>query len=274
MLKPQDIQIIQDFQRAGIAHKTLVREQLELIYDHNWFNIWVPNAYGGAAKSLPEGAALLEELAYWDGSFAWTVTLCSGANMFAGFIDQELAKAVFANREVCFGGSGRVGGKAVWDGQRYFISGEWQYATGAPHLTHFTLNSFIYHGDEQQFDTEGNPLVYSFFVPKDDVLIHYDWDTFGLESTASHSFSLINKPIDASYHFQLKPAARVSDEPLFRVPFRPFADVTLLVNYLGMYRRFLDLIQKYFFDKSKDPVWEEKFSKQRFRVLDGYQQQL
>lgn len=274
MLKLEEIQIIQGHQKDSIARKTLVSGQLELIYDRNWFNIWVPKPYGGEGKSLPEGTALLEELAYWDGSLAWTITLCSGANMFAGFIDETLAKAVFSDRKVCLGGSGRVGGKAVWDGKQYVISGEWQYATGAPHLTHFTLNSLVYHGDKQQFDDTGNPLVYSFFVPKDDVLIHYDWDTFGLESTASHSFSLINKAVAPSYSFQLKSSLRVSDEPLFRIPFRPFADVTLLVNYVGMYRRFLDLVYKYFFDKSKDPVWEARYSKPRFRALDSYQQQL
>ncbi|HMR19876.1 MAG TPA: acyl-CoA dehydrogenase family protein, partial [Sphingobacterium sp.] len=247
MLKFEEIQIIQDQQLQSIANKSLVESQLELIYGCGWFNIWVPQSYGGQAMSLVDGTTLLEELAYWDGSLAWTVTLCSGANMFAGFIDDELVKEVFLDRKVCFGGSGRVGGKAVWDGEKYVISGEWQYATGAPHLTHFTLNSFLYIGEEQQFDQEGNPLVSSFFVPKDDVLIHYDWDTFGLESTASHSFSLRDVPVAKAYSFQLKPDLRVSDEPLFRIPFRPFADVTLLVNYIGMYRRFLDLVQKYFF---------------------------
>lgn len=272
MLKQEDIQLIQDCQAASIAQKTLVPGQLELAYDRQWFNIWVPKVCGGQGLSLPEGLRLLEELAYWDGSYAWTVTLCSGANMFAGFIDSALAKDVFTQREVCLGGSGRVTGKAVWDGTHYTISGQWPYATGAPHLSHFTLNAYIYHGNEQQFDANGNPLFRSFFVPKDDVLIHYDWDTFGLESTASHSFSLLEYVIEAKYAFQLDTALRVVDEPLFRIPFRPFADVTLLVNYLGMYRRFLDLTQRYFFEKSKDPVWDSKFGKQRFRLLDARQQ--
>lgn len=191
--------------------------------------------------------------------------------MFAGYIDPQIAKSVFSDSKVCFGGSGRVGGKAVWDGEQYRISGVWQFATGAPHLTHFTLNCFIYHGDVQQLDEEGQPLVYSFFVPKDVVLIHYDWDTFGLECTASHSFSLENVRVDAGHSFQIKPEHKQIDEPLFTVPFTPFAEVTLLVNYIGMYRRFLDLVEKYFFERSKEPFWQERFSKQRFKLLDAYQ---
>lgn len=274
ILAEEDVQIIKDYQAASIAHKSLIPEQLELVYNRRWFNIWVPKACGGQGYSLPEGLRLLEQMAYVDGSFSWTITLCSGANMFAGFIDLDLAKEVFSQREVCLGGSGRISGKAVWDGERYTITGQWPYATGAPHLSHFTLNAFVYHGEMQQFDADGNPIFRSFFVPKDDVLIHYDWDTFGLESTASHSFSLMGYTIDEKYSFQLDTSRRVLDDPLYRIPFRPFADVTLLVNYLGMYRRFLDLSQKYFFEKSKDPVWEEKYSRARFALLDKYQQQL
>ncbi len=274
MLTNKEIQIIRDYQSYSIAQKTLVETQLEMIYANNWFNMWVPTFYRGKGMSLMDGCALFEELAYWDGGFAWTLTLCAGANMFAGYIDPEVAKNVFSNPKVCLGGSGRVGGSAIWDGKKYSISGIWQFATGAPHLTHFTLNCFIYHGEEQQFDPEGNPLVYSFFVPKEVVLIHYDWDTFGLECTASHSFSLENVVVDARHSFRIKPEYGQVDEPLFRIPFMPFAEVTLLVNYIGMYRRFLDLVGKYFFEKSKDPFWESRFSKERFKVLDEYQIEL
>src|SRR5690606_20794291 len=271
MLTDKEIQTIKDHQAQSIKHRALVKEQLEMIYASNWFNIWVPTLYKGKGLSLVDGCALLEELAYWDGGLAWTVTLCAGANMFAGYIDPKIAQTVFSDPKVCLGGSGRVGGKAVWDGEKYTISGVWQFATGAPHLTHFTLNCFIYYGDEQQVDAGGNPLVYSFFVPKDKVLIHYDWDTFGLECTASHSFSLENVKVEANYSFQIKPEHGQVDEPLFRIPFMPFAEVTLLVNYIGMYRRFLDLVEKYFFDKSKDSFWESTYSKQRFKLVDEYQ---
>lgn len=274
VLTAADIQIIKDYQAASIARKTLIAEQLALVYKRQWFKIWVPKVCGGLQLSLPEGLRLLEELAYLDGSLSWTVTLCSGANMFAGFIDLDFSQEVFKQREVCLGGSGRVAGRAVWDGVSYTISGQWPYATGAPHLSHFTLNAYIYHGDEQQFDADGNPMFRSFFVPKEDVLIHDDWDTFGLESTASHSFSLMNYRVDAKYSFQLETSLREVDEPLFRIPFRPFADVTLLVNYLGMYRRFVDLAHKYFFEKSKNPIWETTYSKSRFALLDECQNQL
>ncbi len=274
MLKPNEIQIIRDNQAQSIVQKSLVEAQLQMIYDNNWFNIWVPKHYGGKAMDLVSGVSLLEEIAYWDGGLGWTITLCAGANMFAGFIDPNVAQRVFSNPRICLGGSGRVGGKAVCTGDKFLISGFWRFATGAPHLTHFTLNCHVYDGDIQRKGEGGEPLVYSFFVPKDVVLVHYDWDTFGLECTASHSFSLDQVEIDSAYSFQITPEKRYSDDPLYSLPFMPFAEVTLLANYIGMYRRFLDLVEKYFMEKSKDPFWEKKFSKQRFKLLDTYQVQL
>lgn len=272
MLQAEYLQIIHDNQHKSIAAKRLVEEQLDLIYANNWFNIWVPREYGGLGYTLQQGLDLLRELAYVDGAMAWTVTLCSGANMFAGFIEPTKAKEVFQNPKVCFGGSGRVAGKAMWKENCFEVSGMWSFATGAPHLSHFTLNAPIYDGDVQRLDEAGNPVVYSFFVPRDYVLVHYDWDTFGLECTASHSFSLAQVKIDASHAFILSPEKRYVDTALYRIPFMTFAELTLLVNYMGMYRRFLYLAEKYFFEKSKDQFWADKFSKVRFRAIDELQQ--
>ncbi len=274
MISEEAIQLIKDNQAASIGAKTLVEPQLSLIYDNNWFNIWVPKVLGGAELGLKEGLALLEELAYWDGGLGWTVTLCAGANMFAGYLDQDLAKSVFSDRKVCFGGSGRATGKAVWDGENYVLTGFWRFATGAPHLSHFTLNSFIYDGDVPRMDEEGNPVCFSFFVPRDKVLIHYDWDSFGLASTASHSFSLENTPVAANHAFQIKPEHRIDDNTLYRIPFIPFAELTLLVNYMGMYRRYLTLVEKFFFEKSKEENWQAKYGKDYFKKVDALQFQL
>jgi len=271
MLTAQQINQIQELQSTGINSKTLVKGQLDLIFKNNWFNIWVPKSFNGLELSFTDGLRLLEELAYWDAGFAWTITLCAGANMFVGFINPDLAKELWEDPKVCFGGSGKIGGKAIMDGDDYIISGSWNYATGAPHLTHFTLNAEIIIEDNSWESKSVDPIHYSFFVPKEQVLIHYDWDSFGLECTASHSFSLNNVRVSKEHAFILDPEFKTNLSPLFRIPFLPFAQLTLFMNYAGMFRRFLDLMEKYYFEKSKDPVWSKEFSKIRFKELDEVQ---
>ncbi|SKB37053.1 hypothetical protein SAMN05660841_00075 [Sphingobacterium nematocida] len=274
MICEHAIQVIRDNQLASMQARTLVEAQLGLIYENNWFNIWVPASLGGSEMSLQDGLNLLEELAYWDGGMAWTVTLCAGANMFAGYLDKELATKVFADPKVCLGGSGRATGTAVWDGERYTLTGFWRFATGAPHLSHFTLNSFVFDGNEPRLDESGEQVVFSFLIPRDKVLVHYDWDSFGLACTASHSFSLDKIAIEPNHAFQIKPEHRAEDTALYRIPFMPFAELTLLVNYMGMYRRYLDLVEKYFFEKSKEESWLSKYGKAYFRNVDGLRLQL
>ncbi|APU96784.1 acyl-CoA dehydrogenase [Sphingobacterium siyangense] len=271
-LSSEDIAILKDNQAKGIHQKTLSDGQLDLIFLRKWFKIWVPPALGGLGLSLPEGLNLLADLAYWDGGLAWTVTLCSGANLFVGFIDPVLGDQIFKTDRVCFGGSGQASGTATREGEHYRLRGFWRYATGAPHLTHFTLNAAIQEAGKPLLDEKGEPLIKSFFVDRDHVLVHYDWDTFGLEATASHSFSLEDILVDGRQSFEIDAAKSTRSELLYQYPFMPFAELTLLANFTGMYKRFLDLIEKLFVLKSNQSKWEKTESKEAFRVLDDFQQ--
>lgn len=265
---------IADNAAEAIKMKTLSKALLQLVYDNNWFNIWVPKIYGGLELSLADGCRLLEELAYEDGGLGWTVTLCSGANMFAGFIAPSDAARIFTQREVCWGGSGMVAGRAERMGDHYFLSGVWKYATGAPHLTHFTLNAWVYEHGEPVLDADGQPLYHSFYVDRDDVLIHYDWDTFGLEVTASHSFSIASLKVEASRAFDLVPSKRTSEAPVYHYPFATFAECTLVVNYIGMFRRYITLLEEHIVKKSANIEWYARTGKSQISDCDRVSQQL
>lgn len=265
LLDKQDIQFIQKHLFTANTNQ-LTDTQLEWIYEKKFFNIWVPNVYGGLELPLVDGLKLLNKIAYYDGSLAWTITLCSGANMFAGYINPETATSIFKERNVCWGGSGKASGKAIWNGTDYEIEGKWSYATGAPHLTHFTLNAEIYDGEMQRKDANGNPVICSFFINKDDVRIIYDWQTFGLTSTASHSFSVEKINVSSDHLFQLTKCNAKIDTPLFRLSFQTFAEFTLLVNYMGMYKRFLDLLISDFKVKLHDNV-NKDYIEEKIKLL-------
>lgn len=269
MLDNQLQALIRDEVPRAIEQKRLTPVLLDLVYRRNWFNLWVPKDYGGLGYDLSGGCRLLEELAYVDGGFGWTVTLCAGANMFAGYIDPVVASLIFADEKVCWGGSGKPSGRAERVGDGFVLSGTWKYATGAPHLTHFTLNAWLYEEGMPVVDTDGEPVYRSFFVGRDQVLIHYDWDTFGLECTASHSFSLSDIYVPENHAFDLQPDNRTHDDLLYRYPFMTFAECTLAVNYIGMFRRFLDLFERLLFLKSADPIWAKERGKELFRLVDA-----
>ncbi|HWK98719.1 MAG TPA: hypothetical protein VNQ55_02180, partial [Parapedobacter sp.] len=146
---------------------------------------------------------------------------------------------VFADAMVCLGGSGQATGKAVVQDGGYRISGTWRYATGAPHLTHFTANCILEKDGKHMLDPEGNPVVRSFFFPKADVQIIEDWNAFGLKATASHSFAVNQLWADASQAFLIVPQRAMLSHPIYQYPFLQFAEVTLAANTLGMASHFL-----------------------------------
>ncbi|MEG9329005.1 acyl-CoA dehydrogenase [Salinimicrobium catena] len=209
-------------------------EVLEWIERENLWNLWVPKNHGGLELPFSEGLLRLKELAEIDGSLGWTVTLCSGANYFIGNLKPEAAENIFLNAQkpVCFGGSGGASGTAEKSGDHYMISGKWRYATGAPYLTHFTLNARITENQKELTNPDGSAVVRSFLVPAKEVKIIKDWDTMGLKATATHSFELNNVRVHSKHSFLYNEF--YLPQPVFKINFSLFADLTLWVNYVGM----------------------------------------
>ena len=216
-------------------------EVLQWINKENLWNLWVPRSYGGLEASLSEGLQRLKTLARTDGSLGWTVTLCSGANYFIGNLNKEATDDIFYNsQKPILGGSGGMFGTAEEIKEGYKISGKWQYATGAPYLSHFTLNARILRHGAEIKDSDGTSKFLSFVIPKEKVQIVSDWNTMGLKATATHSFE-VDAIVDEKYafkydHFRLP-------QPIFKIPFSVFADMTLWVNYLGIAEHYLEVAQ-------------------------------
>lgn len=211
---------------------------LDHIYTQNWLNIWVPKQYNGLGLHFSEGLKVLQSVAKIDGSLGWFVTLCSGANYFSRNLKPDVASSLFSLQKTCFGGSGMLGGTAEKVGDKYIINGLWHYATGAPYLTHFTLNAKIIEDGKEILDENGEPKFLSFILNKSQVKLISTWKSMGMIATSSHSFEVENKIVHQDYSFIYNQF--YSDDLVEKIPFRIFADLTLLVNYLGMAEHFIE----------------------------------
>ncbi|RYD70889.1 MAG: acyl-CoA dehydrogenase, partial [Sphingobacteriales bacterium] len=241
---------VREFASASEELGSLHPEVLEIAYQQEWFKLYVPAKYGGPGKLLPEILRLEEELAYLDGSLGWTITLCSGAGWFSGFLDPTLAKKVFADRAVCFAGSGAVGGTATEKENGYIINGHWKYASGALHATIFTANCKMLHADgSAMLSAEGEEIIKSFILFRDEINILPGWSYFGLVATGSHAFDTENLTVPKNRTFQINQDIKV-DIPGFDYPFLQLAETTLAVNSSGMAKRFLELVKESFYGRS------------------------
>lgn len=259
-----------DAELQGCLHD----EQLHIIYQQRWFNLFVPQALGGLGLSLPAALRLEEALAWTDGSLGWTVTLCSGANWFVGFLAPSATEALYTDHKVCLAGSGKPSGTARITDDGYVINGQWNYATGALHATAFTTNCIIEKDGVTLQDAAGQPLYQSFWFHPHEVTIHPNWHTIGMIATSSLGFSIKELQVPFDRAFVLEPGKAVLPDAVFHFPFLQFAEVTLAVNYAGMALRFLELSQDVFEEKLRHPNTRRAAAPPYRRLLEEAQQAL
>ncbi|WP_454045882.1 hypothetical protein [Chryseobacterium sp. Marseille-Q8038] len=233
MLSTKDI-------RKELQGASVISDKVMLhIHEEGLLKIWVPKKYGGLGYRFEEGLKALFGWAQTDGSFGWMLTLCAGANYFSRNSKPEVAQLLFTHTKTCFGGSGMVGGTAEkQDDNTYLINGSWNFATGAPHLTHFTLNARITENGKPITDKDGNEVIRSFIIPKEHAEIIPNWKSMGMKASGTYSFTIENVMVSEDYSFVYDHF--FTNDILDSIPFRVFADLTLLVNYLGMASHFIE----------------------------------
>ncbi len=263
LLKPDWIEIIRSESAEAERTGLLQPKQLELIYQQQWFKMLVPEAYSGTEKPLPEMVRLEESLAWADGSFGWTVTLCSGAGWFGGFMPIKTASKVFVGKEVCLAGSGASNGTATKTADGFIISGLWKYASGAQHATHFTANCVVKEANKVVLNEDGEPLISSFVLDAKDVKLITAWKYIGMMGTGSDAFEVKDVFVPTENSFKIDPDFCEIDQPLYRYPFLQLAEATLAANLSGMAIRFMDLSEVIFTEK----IGQDKLSIQHKAVL-------
>ena len=248
-------------EKSGSLHP----QQLAIIYRQKWFNLFVPEKYNGLQMALPEALYIEESLAWVDGSVGWTVTLCSGANWFIGFLHPELREIIFNNNVVCLAGSGRPSGTARIIEGGYEITGFWKYATGSAHATAFTANCIIEDKDTIVQDKEGNPVIKSFLFLREEVILYNDWNCMGMAATSTNSFEVQRLRVPENRSFTIDADFAFMDHPVYQYPFLQFAEATLAVNSCGMAMRFMDLCETLFFERAKN----ENYNKETINISLG-----
>lgn len=242
-------EILESFATEGIrdeafqaeSQRNLTKKQQDIIHRYGWLNMYVPKEYGGLELSFPEILRMEESLSWADGSTAWVVTLCSGAAWFVGFLDPALASQIFANTKVCFAGSGAVTGTANKTSKGYEIDGYWHHATGALLADVFTVNCKVLNNGVQLVNENGEPVVTSFLIKKNEAIVHDTWHSMGMISTGSHAMEVKKKLIPFNRAFTISPSHAFLKHPVFQYPFLQLAETTLSVNLSGLALRFLDL---------------------------------
>lgn len=238
-----DTDLIRNYAARAEQQGTLTTEQLQLIYDRDWFRVMVPSYLGGLEWSLVDVMQLCEAASWADGSFGWTLNLGAGANMFSAYLNDEIAQPLFSNKEICIAGSDAAG-TAEKRGDEFLINGTWRYATGAPHARFFSVNCVITENGNPVLQNDGKNVSLSFIVPGESVSITGLWKSFGLIATGSHDFKVVQVQVSKEHSFDLSKPSKSATGKLYRFPFLQLAEALLSVTICGMSIHFIDLVEE------------------------------
>ncbi|WP_342646038.1 acyl-CoA dehydrogenase [Mucilaginibacter sp. CSA2-8R] len=267
-LQPEWVKTIRQDAFAAEQAGMLQPQQLELVYEEQWFKLLVPKIYGGLEMPLPELIRLEEALSWADGSLGWVITLCAGAGWFGGFINPEAARQIFADPKVCLAGSGASTGTAQQLANGYNINGHWRYASGVRHATHFTANCIIQQNQADVLGDDGSPVISSFVIDHHQAAQVPAWKYIGMMGTGSHAFTITDASVPANRSFTIDASSAVIDTLLYRYPFLQLAEATLAANLSGMSQHFIDLCGPVFEQKLKES--ERLTEKDRTVLMETY----
>lgn len=273
LLAPEAAALISGHACEAEAAGRLSGAVIELVHREQWLRMLIPERSGGLGWPLLRVVRVFEALAWADGNVGWCVNLGAGANMFAGYFQESVAKAIFTNPRVWCAGSGATGGVARRAEGGYIVSGYWKYASGAAHATHFTANCFLHDEAGRPVREEGEPVFRSIIVPRDAVTVQDTWKVTGLKATSSHDFSINEVFVPAEHFFSLLGPSAFSGGPLYQFPFEVMAVFNMASMATGIALHFIDLFKALISHKKplhgRFPLQAEETVQRMFHQVTG-----
>ncbi len=148
--------------------------------------MFCPRELGGLEVHPVTAILVLEALARIDGSAGWTIGILSSAALFAGpYLPAAAARRIYAGGVPPMAGSFLPKGHAEPVAGGYRVKGRWPYASGIHHADWVLAGAFV----SDKPGPVGSRLV---VLPREEVVIHDNWQVAGLKGPGSCDFSIEN----------------------------------------------------------------------------------
>ncbi|HEU5160103.1 MAG TPA: acyl-CoA dehydrogenase family protein [Streptosporangiaceae bacterium] len=243
--------------RRAEEARTLPADVVALLRDLHLFWMKTPRELGGSELDPLEFCDVLEELAYYDASAAWTVMVGNGTTgVVAGWVAGDRLGEVFpaeptaADLPICAGQFVARGTAVPVDGG-YQVTGRWSFCSGIEHADWLVGGCRVAgsrpgagHAAETG-DGRGGGLGQGsgqilVVVPKAQASRHDTWYAAGLQGTGSGDFSLADVFVPAGRAFDWFAMPPVRGGDLFRQARVLFVSNELSPVVVGIARRAID----------------------------------
>ena len=123
-------------------------EVVAALADAGLYGALVPKEIGGLELSIEENLDIIEEIAYADGSTAWTYLACGTTSAFFGaWCEDGFVESAFADGIPLMAGQLAPNGQGTKVEGGYLVNGAFQFGSGIDHASWVGMGFIVTDGD-------------------------------------------------------------------------------------------------------------------------------
>jgi alkylation response protein AidB-like acyl-CoA dehydrogenase len=216
--------------------RRLPRDLVDKLKAAGCFRIMFPRAWGGPEMSLPLQLQMIEALAYADTAVAWCVKIGSDSGIFAAWLAEQPARALYTDLDFVTAGQAPPNGRARRTDGGYRVTGRWSFGSGCTHADVMLGGCIV---ENAPPGPGGAPPVIHVLAPAASWQIEDTWRATGLAGSGSHHYSCSDLFVPEGHVLDLM-APSPRSEPLYRLPLTASVSVPMAGTPLGLARRAID----------------------------------
>jgi alkylation response protein AidB-like acyl-CoA dehydrogenase len=175
----------------GERDRRLPEPLVSALVDAGLFRLLLPRSLGGAEADPVTFVRVLEAVSRVDASTAWCLCQLSGCSMTAGYLDPDVARAIFGEPGGMLGWGPAPDARAVAVDGGYRVTGRWSFASGGHHATWLGGYCQIQEPDGQpRRKADGSPAGRTMLFPAGRATWHDTWHVIGLRATGSDTYTV------------------------------------------------------------------------------------
>ncbi|MEE1757281.1 acyl-CoA dehydrogenase family protein [Streptomyces sp. SP18CS02] len=180
----------------------LPADVVELLRGAGVFRMGVPRSWGGPQLDSVEQTQVIETLARGDASAAWCSMIGMDTPLYAGFLDESVARTTFADPDLITAGLILPVGRAERVPGGFRVSGRWQFGSGITHADWVVAGCFVYEDGEPERSPAGDPTHWRIMLaPRSEFEILDTWYTTGLAGSGSRDYRAENLFVPQEHSF-------------------------------------------------------------------------
>lgn len=201
------------------------------------FPTLAPKTYGGHELDLETYSQIIQRVSSADPAAGWVCSFLMGASWRLLAFPREGQEQIYGNKNYILGAGAAA---PIFDVKKvdggYRLSGRTAWNSGSSHAEWFQMNGLLK-------SESAPPEMLMFGIPRKDVEIIDTWHILGMKGTASRDLKVDNifvpdhlsTPADALKE-GTSPGHRLHANPMYHIPFLPFAMIEVLPVVVGTHR--------------------------------------